>query len=246
MTIWICAACGIEHPDTPQPPAVCAICSDERAHVPASGQRWTTHAELAAAGQRIDIEQLETDLYALTAEPELAIGQRGLLLRTRGGNLLWEPPGYLDTDTVEELRRLGGVDVVSASHPDLVGASVSYSHAFGGVSVLVASADRAWIRRPDPAACPRHPAHPRRPGPLHLRPPLRGLRRHRLRRRSRRGPFPAPLHLLGRRRHPRRARPLTARPNDSASTLRVRDHRGCRTSPLTDGRMIARVFSQTG
>ncbi|WP_211291207.1 hypothetical protein [Kineococcus xinjiangensis] len=117
MTIWTCAACGIEHPDTAQPPAVCAICSDERQYVPAAGQRWTTHAELAAAGHRIHVEQVETDLLGLTTEPELAIGQRGLLLRTPGGNLLWEPPGHLDTDTVEQLRGFGGVDVIAASHP---------------------------------------------------------------------------------------------------------------------------------
>ncbi|MBA2559083.1 MAG: hypothetical protein H0V07_04215 [Propionibacteriales bacterium] len=41
--------------------------------------------------------------------------------------------------------------VVTASHPHLTGASVQWSHAFGGAPVLVASADREWIRRPDPA-----------------------------------------------------------------------------------------------
>ena len=48
MTIWSCATCGIEHPDTENAPAVCAICSDERQFVPATGQRWTTQAQMAA------------------------------------------------------------------------------------------------------------------------------------------------------------------------------------------------------
>lgn len=151
MTVWTCATCGVEHPDTDRPPASCAICSDERQFVPASGQRWTTQEQLAAEGHRTRLEELEPDLHALTVEPGFAIGQRGLLVRTAAGNLLWEPPGFLDDRAVDAVRALGGLAAVSASHPHLTGASIQWSHAFGGVPVLVASADRAWVRRPDPA-----------------------------------------------------------------------------------------------
>jgi len=47
------------------------------------------------------------------------------------------------------VRDLGGLTAVAASHPHLTGASIQWSHAFGNVPVLVAAADRAWIRRPD-------------------------------------------------------------------------------------------------
>lgn len=151
MTIWSCATCAIEHSDTQHPPATCAICSDERQFVPASGQRWTTQAELASAGHRGVLSELETDLYAVDVVPELGIGQRGLFLRTAGGNLLWEPPGFIDSDMISAIHDLGGVDLVSASHPHLTGASIQWSHAFGNAPVLVAAADRDWIRRPDPA-----------------------------------------------------------------------------------------------
>ena len=150
MTIWSCATCGVEHPDSENAPAVCAICSDERQFVPATGQRWTTQTQMAAEGCRTSVEELEEGLYALTVEPELAIGQRGLIVRTPNGNLLWEAPGYLDQEAIEAVRDLGGLTAVSASHPHLTGASIQWSHAFGGVPVLVASADRAWIGRPDP------------------------------------------------------------------------------------------------
>lgn len=149
--IWTCATCGIEHPDTDVPARSCAICEDERQFVPQSGQRWTTQAELIAAGHRTRLEPMETDLYALTVEPEMAIGQRGLLLRTPGGNLLWEPPGLIDDAAVEAVRQLGGVSVITASHPHLTGASIQWSHAFDHAPVLVASADQQWIRRPDDA-----------------------------------------------------------------------------------------------
>lgn len=149
MTIWTCATCGIEHPDSPYPPSSCPICEDERQWVPASGQRWTSQAELESTGHRTRLEELEPDLYALITEPTVGIGPRGLLLRTPGGNLLWEPPGFVDSLALDLIRNLGGVDIVSASHPHLTGASIQFSHAFGGVPVLVASADRAWIQRPD-------------------------------------------------------------------------------------------------
>jgi len=149
MTIWSCATCGIEHPDTDQPPTSCAICEDERQYVPATGQRWTTQEEMTAAGHRASVTELEPDLFGLTVEPKVGIGQRCLLLRTAEGNLLWEPPALADEATVELVRRLGGLAVVSASHPHLTGASIQWSHAFGHVPVYVASADREWIRRPD-------------------------------------------------------------------------------------------------
>ncbi len=165
MTVWICATCGIEHPDTASPPAgTCVICADERQWVPMSGQRWTTSAELTADGHAVSVDELEPDLYGLTATPPFGIGQRGLLVRTGGGNLLWEPPGVIDAAALERVRSLGGVAAVTASHPHLVGASVSWSAAFGGAPVLVADADRRWVRRPDPAVRSWTTAHQVLPG----------------------------------------------------------------------------------
>lgn len=150
MTIWICATCGIEHSDTEVPPVSCEICVDERQYVPPAGQIWTTQAELA--GQHgAQVTELEPDLYAIRVEPGFGIGQRTLLLRTPGGNLLWEPSGFKSPAMVDAVRALGGVAVVTASHPHLTGVSVSWSHEFGGVPVYVARDDRRWIRRPDDA-----------------------------------------------------------------------------------------------
>ena len=52
---WVCAACGNHYPGTEAPPLSCLICTDERQWVAPSGQRWTTMAELAAAGRHCDI-----------------------------------------------------------------------------------------------------------------------------------------------------------------------------------------------
>lgn len=121
--------------------------------MPSSGQRWTTRAELAELAEQgctVTIAELEPDLHALRVAPRVGIGHRGLLLRTAGGNLLWDPPGYLDDAALETVTGLGGLAVVASSHPHLTGSSIRWSHALGDVPVLVAAADAAWVRRPDP------------------------------------------------------------------------------------------------
>ena len=151
MTAWICATCGVQHADSAKPPETCVICADERQWVPPGGQRWTTLEEIAAAGHHMDARHLEPGLYGLGVEPPFAIGQRALLVHTPEGNLLWDLPGYLDDAAIAQVRELGGLAAVAASHPHFFGAQVEWSHAFGGVPVFVASADAEWIRRPDPA-----------------------------------------------------------------------------------------------
>ncbi|WP_264030980.1 MBL fold metallo-hydrolase [Cellulosimicrobium sp. SH8] len=144
----ICRTCAVEHAERPD---VCAICADERQWVPATGQAWTTLAELAAAGERLVLEELEPDLFGLSSEPSVGIGQQAKIVRTPAGNLLWDPPGYLDDDAVERVRALGPVVAIAASHPHMFGVQVAWSRALGGVPVLVAEADAHWVARPDPA-----------------------------------------------------------------------------------------------
>ena len=146
--MWICETCGVEHADAG---SVCAICSDERQWVPADGQHWTTLAELAKVGRRVHISGLEPDLFGITVEPKVGIGQQTHLVRTPGGNLLWDPVGYLDNDTVNRVRELGEVTAIAASHPHMFGVQVEWSKALGDVPILVSEADAGWVQRPDPA-----------------------------------------------------------------------------------------------
>jgi glyoxylase-like metal-dependent hydrolase (beta-lactamase superfamily II) len=147
---WVCATCGNHHPAAASPPAVCAVCADERQWVPPGGQRWTTLEELRAAGHRGDVREVEPGLTGIGADPPFAIGQRALLVRTPAGNLLWDPPGFIDERCVQAVRDAGGLRAVSASHPHFYGAIVEWSHAFGA-EILLAEADAAWLMRPDPA-----------------------------------------------------------------------------------------------
>ncbi|HET6500769.1 MAG TPA: hydrolase [Amycolatopsis sp.] len=151
MTIWICATCGVEHPDSDEPPSgTCEICADDRQWVPESGQQWTTLEKLATDGHELLHEELEPGIHRLNRQPRFGIGQWTHLVRTPHGTLLWDPPNHLDRPLIEKIEELGGATVIVASHPHMYGSQVSWSHQLGGIPVLVHAADRRWVRREDP------------------------------------------------------------------------------------------------
>jgi hypothetical protein len=147
VPVWICAACANHYPEAPSPPGACVICADERQWVPATGQRWTTAADLAEAGHRGDVREVEPGLLGIGVDPPVAIGQRALLVRTAEGNLLWDPPGYVDEAALEAVAAAGGVAAVTASHPHFYGSMATWSRAFDA-DVLVPEADLAWLTHP--------------------------------------------------------------------------------------------------
>jgi Metallo-beta-lactamase superfamily len=147
VPVWICATCGNHYPEDRSPPEVCRICADERQWVPPSGQRWTTAAELAAAGHRGDVREVEPGLLGIGVDPPVAIGQRALLVATAEGNLLWDPPGYLDEAAVAAVAGAGGLRAVTASHPHFYGAMAEWSRAFDA-EVLLCEADAGWLTCP--------------------------------------------------------------------------------------------------
>jgi hypothetical protein len=149
VSVSICRTCAVEQADIGDAVTVCAICSDERQYVRPTGQQWITLDELAAAGHRGTVAEVEPGLYGITIEPSVGIGQRALLIRTTSGNLLWDPTGYVDDDLVAAVAEVGGLAAVAASHPHMFGVQVEWSHRFGNVPVYVQAADREWLQRDD-------------------------------------------------------------------------------------------------
>jgi len=151
MRYFICRTCGVQHAAAASPPRRCRICEDERQYVGWQGQRWTTLDELRAEGLHSDVRRLEPDLLGIGVTPSLGIGQRGLLVRGERGNVLWDCAGYVDQEAIDQVRELGGLAAVSASHPHFYGCVVEWSQAFGGAPIYLPRADGQWIMRPDPA-----------------------------------------------------------------------------------------------
>ena len=99
MPAWICLTCGVQYPETGQPPDGCAICLDERQYVGWDGQRWTTMPEIAG-DHAVVLREEEPGLVGIGVEPAFAIGQRALLVRTPHGNVLWDCVSLLDDQLV--------------------------------------------------------------------------------------------------------------------------------------------------
>lgn len=140
----ICATCGVEYSEPL--PEVCPICADERQWVPVDGQRWTTTAELGAAGQRLVWTDREPGRAELVTDPKVGIGQTAQLVTTEQGSLLWDPPGYVDDETAARILDRGPVLAVAASHPHMFGVQTAWGDALDA-PVLVCASDEGWVGR---------------------------------------------------------------------------------------------------
>jgi glyoxylase-like metal-dependent hydrolase (beta-lactamase superfamily II) len=147
---WICVTCGVQHLPSASPPQACAICLDERQYVGWEGQRWTTMDELVAAGHTNRFTDEEPGLVSIGTEPEIAIGQRALLVQTPAGNVLWDCITFLDEATVTRVRELGGLAAIAISHPHFYDAMTTWSAAFGDCPVYIHAADAEWVQYPGP------------------------------------------------------------------------------------------------
>ncbi|MGI8695520.1 MAG: hypothetical protein ACR2JQ_02540 [Mycobacteriales bacterium] len=146
MAAWICATCGMQYPDTAEPPAQCPICQDERQYVGADGQRWTTMADLARDHAH-DIRAEEPGLLGIGITPSFAIGQRAVLVSRPGGNVLWGCIPLLARGAIDAVRERGGISAISISHPHYYAAMVDWAETFGA-PILLPTADREWVMRP--------------------------------------------------------------------------------------------------
>ncbi len=150
MTNYICKQCGVQFAESAQPSQSCPICEDERQYVNWAGQQWTTLEELRTKHTNL-IKPESPGIIGIGSQPQIAIGQRALLIQTAGGNILWDCITLIDDATVEAVKALGGISAIAISHPHYYGTNVEWSRAFGNAPVYIHAADREWVVRPDPA-----------------------------------------------------------------------------------------------
>jgi glyoxylase-like metal-dependent hydrolase (beta-lactamase superfamily II) len=149
VTTFVCKACGTQYPPSDEPPGACAICEDARQYVPHDeGQVWLTWEEVRAS-RRADIRD-DHGILGIGSDPEFAIGQRALLVKSAAGNVLWDCLTYLDDEIVERVSAEGGLAAIAISHPHYYAAMVEWAHAFA-CPVYLHEAERKWVMRPDPS-----------------------------------------------------------------------------------------------
>ncbi|KAK3714659.1 hypothetical protein LTR37_007639 [Vermiconidia calcicola] len=151
--LLICNTCGTQF-DVPadNPPKSCRICDDPRQFVPASGQSWTSLAQMRGKYKN-SFHQDTNDgrMWSIVTEPKFGIGQRCVLLQTSEGNVLWDCITYLDPETVEAIKAKGGLKAIVISHPHYYTTHLDWAEAFD-CPVYIAAEDEEWICRSDPDA----------------------------------------------------------------------------------------------
>jgi hypothetical protein len=120
----------VQYAPSDAPPEHCPICEDERQYVGWNGQQWTTLEELIAEGRRNELSDLEPGLFQVATRPQVAIGQRALIVETAAGNVMWDCVSLVDDESVAALRARGGLSAIAISHPHFYASMVSWSTAF--------------------------------------------------------------------------------------------------------------------
>ena len=148
LSNYICTTCGVQYEASAQPPLLCPICDDDRQYVGLAGQTWTTMAELNRKHKNI-VEKIKEGVYAIYTTPVFGINQRAHLIKTPGGNILWDCITNLDPTTIEIIQNLGGIKAIAVSHPHYNSTIVEWGNAFNA-KIYIHSNDEAWLGRRSP------------------------------------------------------------------------------------------------
>jgi len=142
----ICTACGTQFPTSDyQVLTTCFICDDPRQFTPPTGQAFTTLAELRKnhKNEFTPVPGVGADVTNICTIPKFAIGERAMLIRTAGGNVLWDCITLLDEETVARIKALGGIDAMVISHPHYYTTHCEWARAFN-CPVYLSLEDKQW------------------------------------------------------------------------------------------------------
>lgn len=113
LSLWACAHCGFWQRHFG--PSACPVCEDTRNDLPAEGWRFLPEAEVAAqlTGRW---RTLPGNMMAFSTTPGFGLNGTGWLLLHADGNIAFEAAPYYTPPMLEEIRRLGGIRFLAASH----------------------------------------------------------------------------------------------------------------------------------
>lgn len=150
MPSYICTTCGVGYAETEAPREVCLVCADDRQYVNAKGQSWTTLDDLLTDHVN-EWHEVEPGLTGLASKPQVAIGQRALIIERPDGGVMWDCTPVITQDALEAIKAKGGIKAIAISHPHFYSTMVDWSRALGGVPIYLHEDNRDWVMRPDPA-----------------------------------------------------------------------------------------------
>ena len=141
LPAYTCDNCGFWQRHFAAPPS-CPMCLDARHVVPQDGWRFRTTREAQDAFP-CHWEELEPGVWRFWNEPVSGIGPSAYLIRTENGNMGFEACPVFSEAALDQIAALGGMQVLSASHPHSYGALVQLQDRFDPELCLPA-ADFTW------------------------------------------------------------------------------------------------------
>ncbi|MEO8757773.1 MAG: MBL fold metallo-hydrolase [Devosia sp.] len=148
MPSYICTTCGVGYAETDAPRDICLICADDRQYVNAQGQSWTTPDALQERHVN-EVRELEPGLLGTGSKPEIAIGQRALVIQRPDGGVMWDCTPLITDAALDRITAGGGVKAIAISHPHFYATMVDWSRELGGVPIYLHEDNRDWVMRPD-------------------------------------------------------------------------------------------------
>lgn len=122
LTHYACTHCGgwILWFDSREP-VMCPNCTDVRNALPDTDFTYLPYAE-AAGRYRTHWREALPGMWEFWTTPQLGLGSHGWLLQREEGNIAFEAAPYYDAAARKKLDQLGGISILSASHPHGYGA----------------------------------------------------------------------------------------------------------------------------
>ncbi|MCP3063657.1 hypothetical protein LXT21_33275 [Myxococcus sp. K38C18041901] len=136
LTRYACTHCGTWQPGfARQPPASCPTCLDVRNALPPDGWEFQTTGQVA---ERLSTrwEEALPGIWGFRCAPGFGLGSTGWLLRGPEGNVAFEGAPWYSRPALEILESMGGIQVLSASHPHGFGALWQLQERFDPLLVL--------------------------------------------------------------------------------------------------------------
>lgn len=112
--------------------------------MPPQGQTWTSLKQLVK-DHKNEWHQLvgTNNCWSIRSEPQVAIGQRCILITTPAGNVLWDCITLLDAETTSKIKEVGGLKAIVISHPHYYSSHMHWADTFE-CPVFIAAEDEEW------------------------------------------------------------------------------------------------------
>jgi len=154
LSPYVCSNCGFWQRSF-APPTRCPVCEDHRHVLPEDGYEMLVAQELGD----VVWDELEPGAWRFQMTEPIGIGPMGYVLEHPDGNVAFEGCGWYSDAALDHVEALGGLRVITASHPHSFGALWRLAERWPEAQVPLQVSDLGWataftVTRPYDAVLP--------------------------------------------------------------------------------------------